>query len=173
MIRLIAKFLKVLNSEAAPGQISGALALAMVAGLTPLLSLHNLAVVFFVLVLRVNLSAFIGGVLLFSGFAYALDPIFHLVGMAVLTAGPLEGLWTAMYNSTLFRVASFNNTIVMGSLVFSIIAFAPAYFLFNGLIVKYRESVLDRMRKTRIAGVVRASRIYNVYTSLSGLGGGR
>ena len=45
MLRLIARFLKVLNSETNPGQISLGFYFAMVAGLTPLLSLHNLVVI--------------------------------------------------------------------------------------------------------------------------------
>ncbi len=41
MIRAIITLLRVLNSEAAPAQISLALAFAMIVGLTPLWSLHN------------------------------------------------------------------------------------------------------------------------------------
>ena len=74
MIRAIIKLLRVLNSEAAPAQIGLALAFALIMGLTPLWSLHNLAVLLLVLVLRVNLSAFLLGTAVFSGLAYLLDP---------------------------------------------------------------------------------------------------
>ena len=46
MLKTFAKFLKILNSDAAPGQISLGFAFAMIAGLTPLMSLHNLVVLF-------------------------------------------------------------------------------------------------------------------------------
>ena len=42
MIQMVAKVLKILNSESDPGQISLALCFAMVAGLTPFFSLHIL-----------------------------------------------------------------------------------------------------------------------------------
>jgi len=69
MLYTLAKVLNVLNSEADPSQISLAVALALVAGLTPLMSLHNLVVLLLVLVLRVNLSAFLLGLAIFSGLA--------------------------------------------------------------------------------------------------------
>ena len=43
-MRLLAKFLKVLNSNAEPLEIILGLCLAMIAGLTPFMSLHNLVV---------------------------------------------------------------------------------------------------------------------------------
>src|SRR5581483_8555891 len=131
MLKTLANLLKVLNSETHPGQISLAFCLAMVAGLTPLWSLHNLLVLLLVLLVRVNLSAFLLGLAFFSGLAYGLDPLFHRVGLAVLTAGPLDGLWTALYNSPVWRMERFNNTLVKGSLVVSLLAFIPLYFLSN------------------------------------------
>ena len=125
MLRAIAKILKTLNSETEPGQISLALCFSMIVGFTPLFSLHNFLVFLLVLVLRVNLSTFILGLILFSGVAYLLDPIFHWIGLAVLTSSGLEGIWTAFYNMTLLRLAKFNNSIVMGSFLFSLVLFAP------------------------------------------------
>ena len=92
MLRLIARFLRVLNSETNPGQISLGFCFAMVAGLTPLMSLHNLVVLLLILILRVNLSAFLLGLGVFSGVAYLLDPLFHWYGWHILTAPSLEAL---------------------------------------------------------------------------------
>jgi uncharacterized protein (TIGR03546 family) len=170
-MRLLAKFLKVLNSNAEPLEISLGFCLAMIAGLTPLMSLHNLVVLFAVLILRVNLSAFLLGLALFSGIAYALDPLFHRIGLAVLTASPLENLWTSLYNSTLWRLDHFNNSIVMGSLLASISLFVPAFWLFNLLIRKYRAHVLVWVMKTRFMQMMTASNFYRLYQSVSGWGG--
>ena len=168
MIRLLAKLLKVLNSEAEPGQISLALCLGMVAGLTPLMSLHNLIVLLLALIIRVNLSAFILGTLFFSGVAYAIDPVFHTIGLKVLGAGSLEGVFTSMYNNPVMRVARFNNTIVMGSLVSSVIAFVPVAFILNILIRKYREHVLTWIRKTRVMQMLTGSKFYSIYQTVTG-----
>jgi len=172
MLRAIAKLLKVLNSESEPGQVSMALCLSMIAGLTPLYSLHNLLVLFLALLLRVNLSAFILGLAFFTGVAYLLDPVFHWIGLALLTTGPLEGLWTTLYNSTLWRIERFNNSVLLGSLLFSLFLFFPFYLLLNQLIRKYRENVLEWVRKTRIMKAFMASKLYRAYQSVSGWGGG-
>jgi len=168
MLKLLAKFLKVLNSETDPGQISLAFCFAFIAGLTPLLSLHNLLVLLLVLILRTNLSAFLLGLTFFSGVAYLLDPVFHRIGYAILIAEPLEGLWTAFYNSTLWRIERFNNSIVMGSLIFSVILFFPLFLLSNELIRRYRSHILEWIRRSRIMQAFMASKFYSVYRSVSG-----
>lgn len=171
-MRMIAKLLRVLNSETDPTQISLAFAFAMVAGLTPVLSLHNILVLLAVLVLRVNLSAFILAFFFFSGLAYLLDPLFNALGLWVLTAGALRGLWTALYNVTLFRLARFYNTVVMGSLLFSLAAFVPLVLVSNFLILKYRARILAIVRATRVMQAFRATKLYRLYSVYSDYGGG-
>ena len=131
MIKSIARVLKVLNSETEPAQISLAVCVGMIVGLTPLFSLHNLFLVLAMLILRVNLSAFLLSWLLFSGLAFLLDPLFHRIGLAVLTADALQGLWTALYNTSLFLLSKFYNTVVMGSLLFSAVICVPLFLLSN------------------------------------------
>ncbi len=171
MLRLIARLLAVLNSETHPGQISLGMCFAMVAGLTPLLSLHNLVVLLLVFVLRVNLAAFLLGLAVFSGLAYLLDPLFHWNGLQVLTMSSLEGLWTSLYNCPVGRLSRFNNTIVMGSLVFSLVLFIPMYFLSNILIARYRAHVLAWILKSRLMQLFKASKLYQIYQSLPTFGG--
>jgi len=168
MIQIVAKILKVLNSENDPGQISLALCLAMVAGLTPFVSVHNVIVLFCVLLLRVNLSTFLLGLAAFSGIAYLLDPLFHHLGLAILTAASLEGLWTLFYNSTFWKLTRFNNSILMGSFIFSILLFIPLYFLSNYLILQYRTQILSWIRKSRIMQALTATKFYSMYQSVSG-----
>jgi len=171
MLRMIAKLLKVLNSDTEPGQISLAFCFAMTVGFTPLASLHNLLIIFLVLLLRVNLSAFILGWAFFSGIAYLLDPLFHSIGLSVLGARILEGFWTALYNITLFRLAKFNNSILMGSLITSLILFVPLLLFSNSGIRRYRDSVLSWIRKTRIMQALKANKFYGIYQNVSGWGG--
>jgi len=170
MLRALAKTVKVLNSDADPLQIALALSLSLVAGLTPLSSLHNIAVLFLVLVLRVNLSSFLLGLMVFGGMAYALDPLFHAVGLKALRAEALQGLWTAMYNSTLWRLERFNNTVLMGSLLVSLALFVPVFILSRFAVLRYRERALVWIRKTRLVRMLKASKFYNLYQSAKGWG---
>ena len=168
MLEMIAKLLRVLNSEAEPSQISLALGFGMIAGFVPFFSIYTILVVLIVFMLRVTLSAFFLGWLFFSLIAYLIDPFFHRVGLAVLTAGPLQTLWTAMYNAPFWRFQKFNNTVVMGSLLFSVVVFVPAVFLFNLLIRRYRDHVLARVRNTPIVRAIKASKFYSIYRKVSG-----
>ncbi len=167
MIRMIAKLLKMLNSETEPRQISAGFCFAMIIGLTPLLSLHNILVLLLVLVLRVNLSAFILGWILFSGIAYLMDPVFHAIGYQLLTLTAFKGLWTGLYNIGPIRWTRFNNSVVMGSLVVSLALFFPLLLGLNYVIREYREHFLAWVRRTRIAQIIKATRIFSVYKSLS------
>ncbi|MDY6904331.1 MAG: TIGR03546 family protein [Thermodesulfobacteriota bacterium] len=167
MITLIAKILKILNAETAPSQISGGVCLAMVMGLTPLWSLHNLPVLMLVLILRVNLSIFIVAWGLFSGIAYLLDPVFHMLGYQILTLPALNGLWTFLYNIPLFRLAGFNNSVRMGSLIVSLVLFLPLLLILNMMIRQYRERILAWVKKTKLAETLSATRLFSVYRTLT------
>ena len=171
MIKMTAKLLKVLNSETEPKQISVAICFSMIMGFTPLWSLHNLVVLLLVLLIRVNLSAFILALGFFSAVAYALDPVFHIIGLSILTTKSLESLWIALYSIMFFRLDSFNNSITMGSLISSILLFIPLFFIINFLIRKYRDYFLAWIRKARIVQIFQASKFYKTYQAISGWGG--
>ncbi|HNP61575.1 MAG TPA: TIGR03546 family protein, partial [Nitrospirales bacterium] len=107
------------------------------------------------------------GLALFTGMAYLLDPLFHLLGLTVLTAPSLEGFWTSLYQSVWWRLEHFNNSIVMGSLVFSVAMFVPVLLLSNLLIRRYRQHVLAWVQKTRIMQMFKASKLYQTYETFS------
>ncbi len=167
MLRTLAKLLQVLNSETAPGQISLGLALGMVMGFTPFFTLHNLLVLLLVLVLRVNVSAFLLGFALFAALAYALDPLFHQLGMALLRAEALQGVWTDLYNTVIGRLEHFNNTVVLGSFSVALLLFAPLLWLANRLITHYRTHVPAWFRNNRLVMLFKASHFYTAYQSVS------
>ncbi len=167
MLKQIAKFIKILNSEADPNQIALALCLAMIAGLTPLSSPHNILVLLLVLVLRVNLASFILGLGIFSGFAWIFDGSFHKLGLNLLQQPGLEQLWTNMYNSDFWILSGFNNTVLLGSLIVSLILFIPLYALSLYLIKKYRERVVAWAKKTKFMQIMKGTKIYKAYQALS------
>ncbi len=167
MLKMIANLLKILNSEAAPSQISVAIGFSMITGFLPLFTPLNFLILLLVLVLRVNISSYLLGSVFFAGIAWFLDPLFNPIGLFVLTAGPLEGLWTALYNMAIGRLQRFNNSVVMGSLVFSLLFFVPLVLLMNAAIQRYREHILIWVKKTRIMQIVMASKLYSLYEKIT------
>ncbi len=168
IVKLILKFIKILNKDASPQQIAGGMALGAIAGITPIASLHNLAVLILVLMLRVNISAAILSVGLFKAFSYILDPLFNKIGYSLLVnAGPLQSLWTTLYNTPIVPWTQFNNTLTMGSLAFSLIVFWPVYFVIVWAVKKYRERVLAMFQKWKITHILKGSKIYHLYKTYS------
>lgn len=148
MFRRILKILKALNSNQRPWQISVALFLGAIAGFTPLLSLHNLVVLLLVFFINVNVGMFVLSLAGCTLIAYLLDPIFHRIGYGLLTAEGLNGFWTQFFSCPVFLLGNLNNTIVMGSLVFTLVLGIPLIFVMNKLVVKYRltfNAIVDRV----------------------------
>jgi len=167
MLKMIANLLKILNSEADPFQISVALGFSMITGFLPLFTPLNLVILLLVFLLRVNISSYLLGSAFFAGVAWFLDPLFHRIGLFVLTAGALEGLWTAFYNTVIGRLQRFNNSVVMGSFVFSLIFFVPLVLIMNVAIRRYRQNILVWVKKSRIMQMITASKLYSLYEKLS------
>ena len=172
MIQYAFRLIRVLHSDRDVRQISLGLALGMILGLTPLYSLHNLVVLLLVLFLCVNLSAVILSWLVFSALAYALDPLFHRLGLFLLAGvGGLQGLWTTLYNTPIVPYTRFNNTILMGSLIVSLAALYPVYLGSRIGVVRYRETVIERLSRWRVVQVLKASTLYRWYMRYSELRG--
>lgn len=171
MIQAIIKVLKVLNSETHPAQISLGLCFSVIVAFTPKFSVHNIIILFLILFFRINLSAFLLGGFLFSGIGYFLDPLFHKVGLALLTSPGLETIWTSFYNATMWRVEGFNNTVVMGALFLSVVLFVPLYFLFNACVRYYRKHVYAHVQKLKIMKIIKGNDLYQRYQSIKEWGG--
>jgi uncharacterized protein (TIGR03546 family) len=167
MIAMLAKLLKALNSASSPGQIALAFALALIIGLTPLFSFHNLLIVFIACIVRINFSAFLLATLFFSGLAYLLDPVAIALGESVLTHSAAQGFLTELYQSEFWRVTRFNNTLVMGSLMIALVAFIPVLIISRWLISAYRHKLMVWVEKLKITKLLKASKFYKVYQALA------
>jgi len=147
---IIFKLFKALNANQYPGQIAFSLVLGMIMGLTPLFFAHNLVTLALVFLLRVNLSALIASMVIFSGLAYLLDPVFHQLGLMLLNQPSLAPLFTEMYNNAFWRILHFNNSVVIGSVLVAYILAIPVFFIFYALVKSYRKRFLVWARKLKI-----------------------
>jgi uncharacterized protein (TIGR03546 family) len=167
MLKQLTKLLTALNAETAPWQISLAFILGMVLGLTPLLSLHNIVILLLAFILRINFSAFLLAFAFFSGLAYLLDPLFIAAGEALLLKPELRGFWTGLYQGDLWRLAHFNHTLTLGSLVVSLAAAPPLFFLYRTLIINYRAHLLAWVRQSRVMQLLKATKLFKLYQASS------
>ena len=165
-MHLLAKFLKVLNSEASPWQIAIAIMLGLIIGLTPLWRLHNLLIIFIVLSFRINISSFLVSWVVFSGLAYILDPLMISVGESILTAESFHSVGSALYASSIGRLSQFNHTLTLGSLMISLVAAPLVLFASRYMVLQYRQRIMQWAQKLKVLQVFKASRLYRLYAQL-------
>ena len=163
ILKMVMKLIGILNKDASPREIAGGMALGFIAGLTPLMSLHNLIVLFLLIVLRVNITAAIFSMGIFSGIAYLSDPLSNRIGYYLLTLPALNGMWTTLYNTPVINWSRFNNTLTLGSLILSLVLFYPVLVFLRWAVVRYREKIMPLIFKWRIITLMKGSSLYNLY----------
>jgi uncharacterized protein (TIGR03546 family) len=164
VLKLLQSLVKTLHSEGTPGQVAAGIALGSILGLTPLLNLHNAVVFALIVLLNVSFPAAMLGWALFIPVGFLLDPAFDWIGrVLLLETGALRPLWTALYNLPVVPLANFNNTVVLGSVVVSALLWLPLFFASRWGVTRYRATVAERIRRSRLYRAVAASKLYNVY----------
>jgi len=163
LLKLLQSIIRTLHSEGTPGQVALGMALGSVLGLTPLMNVHNLLIFSLIVILNVSFGGAMLGWALFVPFGFILDPVFHRIGLALLEAPGLRGMWTAWYNTPLVPYTNFNNTVVLGSVVGWLVLTVPIFFAARYGVAKYRATIGQRVRQSRLYQAVTASRAYNWY----------
>lgn len=169
LMKQLFQFFKMLNSDTGTNQIASGLALGLFLGFAPFLSLQTLLVLFLVFVFRIQLGAAFLSAFFFKFIAYLVDPAADQLGRKVLEAEALRPLFITLYNMPIVPLTRFNNSIVMGSMVVSLILVVPAFFLFKKLILKYREHIVARFQKTKFWKAFTATTIYQWYQKYDNL----
>lgn len=163
ILKQVFGFIRLLNSETGTRSIALGLALGLVLGFSPTLSLQTVLLFLLILIFRIQ-----AGAAFFSGFvfaipAYFLDPVFHAVGTQVLELESLRGLWTALYQAPIIPFTRFNNTVVMGGGVVALALVLPAYFVFLKLVAAYRAQIQARFQNTQLWKAVKATSLFKWY----------
>jgi len=116
-----------LNTHDSPRQLALGCAFGVLLGLLPKGNLLALFAGLIFFSVRVNLSVGMLTALLLSFVAGFIDPMAHRFGRFLLSAPPLESLWTVLYNTPIIPWTRFNNTVVLGNFGFGLLLFYPVY----------------------------------------------
>jgi uncharacterized protein (TIGR03546 family) len=172
IIQYLSKLIKIIRSAASPSQIAGGLILGMMIGLSPsFLTLTNLFMVLLLIILNVNIATALFSYAIFSGIAYLLDPWFHSLGYHLLVnMEGLRGLWAYLYKEPVVPYTRFNNTVVMGSFVISLLLLIPVYFLSKLLVIKYREKLEPKVKNWKWVKLLKSNQVYQLYEKLKFFG---
>lgn len=163
---LLSGLVRALQGGADPRHLAAGLALGAVWGLTP--KGNALSVVFLLLFFffRVDKGLALVSAFLFTFIGYLIDPAAHSLGLSLLSAAPLKGLWTALYDLPLAPLTRFNNTVVLGNLVIGLALFAPIYILGKRLAVQYQANWQPRLARLPLIKAVTGLRVVQWYNAL-------
>jgi uncharacterized protein (TIGR03546 family) len=163
LLTLIQSIIKTLHSDGTPGQVAAGIALGSALGLTPLVNVHNLVIFSLIVLLNVSFGGAMLGWALFVPIGFLLDPVFDRIGAGLLGAASLRSLWTSWYNTPLVPYTNFNNSVVLGSVVGWLVLAVPIFFAARWGVARYRATIGERVRQSKLYKAVTASQVYNWY----------
>ena len=167
MLQLL-KIIKILNSDASPSAIASAISLALILGLTPLFSPHNLLVLLIVLLFRVHLGSFILAALGFSLIGLAAEPALEAFGLSLLQSDTYQSIWTSLYNTQMGRLSLFNYSTTMGGLFIALVSFIPVWLISLFIIKQYRQHIMAWITKNKLIQILKGSTIIQLYNRTTG-----
>ncbi len=163
LLKQIFAFLKLLNSDTGTTQIATGIACGFILGMAPTFSLQTIIVIVLMFFFRIQIGAATLSAFFFKFIAFLLDPVFHQMGMKILEMDSLKGIFTTMYNMPIVPFTRFNNSIVMGAGVTSVILAPFIYIIATAMVIKYRVAVVQRFRQTKAWKAFTLTTIYQWY----------
>ncbi len=171
LLKQLFAFFQLLNSETGTNQISSGLAIGLVLGFSPFLSLQTFLVFILIFLFRFQIGAAFLSAFFFKFIAYLLDPVCDRLGRFVLENEALRPIFVELYNMPLVPLTRFNNSIIMGSCLIGFLLVIPAFFLFRKLVIQYRLTVVARFRGTKVWKAFAATGLYKWYVKYKELYG--
>jgi uncharacterized protein (TIGR03546 family) len=162
-LRLAKDLFAALHGGSDPRHLAAGFALGAALGLIPKGNLF--AVVFFLLffALRLNKSMALLAATFFTPLGWAADGPAHCIGLALLQAPTLRGLWTALYDLPIVPLTRFNNTVVLGNLVLGAVFFIPLHLFFLRFVVWYQANLAAKVERLRLVQALKGMSWYRTY----------
>lgn len=167
IFNIIIKLIIAINANVSVRQISFGFALGSILGFSPLLSPQALLLIMLIYLLNLNTSAALVSAGLFKILAVIFSYWTDKLGYFILVDQPaFQKLWTDFYNLPIIPFTKFNNTVVMGNFIVSILLFIPVYFTFKYLLLAYRGVLQKKLQQLKFFQVIKSNNIYKSCNSI-------
>ena len=167
-LRLLRDLFLAFQGGTDPRHLAAGFALGAALGLVPKGNLIAASFFFLFFFLRVDKGMAFLMAAVFTPLAWAIDPLAHELGAALLTAPALRGLWTALYDMPIVPLTRFNNTVVMGNLALSALLFPPLFWLGLRLAGWYNRVARPYLESTALMRSMKSWYWYQKYRDLVG-----
>ena len=160
---LIRQFIQGLTAETEPPQIAGAVALGFLIGLLPKTTLTAQLLLILLMALRINVPMALLAILATALVNPVFDRITDPLGYALLSAPALAPLWTKLYNMPVLPWTGFNNTVLLGGLIFGLIMFMPVYLCARRGAVVYNARFREKVMSSKLVKGFKGSWLFDWY----------
>ena len=150
MLKFFVKLFNSINSNSNPGEIAHAVSIALLLGFMPKDNALWYVLFIFFFFIRINKGAFMLFTALFTIISPFFDNILDQLGYYILTIPSFQGFYATLINIPFIAFTKFNNTIVMGALVWSIVFYIPVYGIARLIIYLWRNKIVPHLRKTKL-----------------------
>ncbi|GMO51031.1 MAG: DUF2062 domain-containing protein [Treponemataceae bacterium] len=150
MLNAVVKLFKSLNANSHPGEIAHAVCLGVFLGLMPKTNALWYILTVFFLFLRINRGALILIAALATLIAPVFDTFLDSAGYAILRFSPAVPVYSALLDIPFVAFTKFNNTIVMGSIAASLIAYIPLYVITRLLVKLWRVVISPKIYQSKL-----------------------
>ena len=167
-LKWIAKFLAGINANTRPGEIAAGIAFGFLLALQPGMTVVRIIFLVFAFMLKINMPALFLSLFLFALASPVLDIPSDSLGGFILGLPALGGFFTTLYNMPLVPYTRFNDTLVMGGLALGLVAWLPLFFLFRYLIKMYRDTLREKIVKSKLYKAVLKAPLIKTISSFVG-----
>lgn len=167
MLSFFVKFFSSLNTNSNPGEIAHGISIALILGFLPKDNVFWYVLFIFFLFVRINKGAFMLFTALFAMIAPEFDYIFDEVGYYILTLPQLQKVYTSLMNIPFVGFTKFNNTIVMGAFICSLVLYIPLYFISRLIVFLWRNKISPIIQQTKIVMVLKNTPIIQKISDIS------
>ena len=149
-LRLFKDLIASLHGGSDPRHLAAGFALGAALGLIPKGNLFAVGFLLLFFALRLNKGMALMSATFFTPIGYAVDAQAHRIGLALLKAPALSGLWTVLYDLPILPLTRFNNTVVLGNFVLGLALFVPLYLGFLRFAAWYNANWAAHVEKLRL-----------------------
>lgn len=166
-LRLVKDLVLAFHGGGDPRHLAAGFALGAALGLVPKGNLFAVVFILAFFALRLNKGMALMSATFFTPVGYLVDGLAHKIGLALLKAPALTGLWTALYDMPIVPLSRFNNTVVLGNLVLGAVLFVPLYFASIQFVSWYAKNLAAKVERLRIVQALKGMSWYQTYQDWS------
>ena len=166
LLKLLRKLINALTSGQTPSQLGHGFAFGLFLGMPPF-TFFGVLMFIPLLLLNINMTA----TFVTAGLCSLIAPLVYSLALTIgdyLLTGLdiLTPVWTFLYNVPLIPLTHFNNTLMMGLIILSILLYYPVYFTTKYSVIYYQKNLHNRIINSSLFKAIKLSRFGHLIIKL-------